>query len=252
MKKSSFLMLALLLVLSLVACRQDDMVPTDEQIKTNEDSSLGELLFRDERISVYAAEDHADGALIAYGEYLQRLEEFNYSRPECTTWEMDADGDGIEELYLIHTIGSGTGVSVDALFVLEPNGDALDIYRHDFEDIQAQFNASCSGSYDPERQVLELSYGESSCTCDLSDFYNRDYIADATNLVLISGHMAEYAAAENHAVRLSFALSFESERITSLSSCLPEEAAVSCLIRFHGTGFELVDDLEFANASDES
>ena len=256
MKKASFLLFALGLVLLLSACRQDDVSHTsaeEEQARQsgmNEETLHGELLFQDDRASIYAADNENSAVTLVYGEYSQHLEGFNFSRPSCTTWEADADGDGTMELYLIHTIGSGTGVSVDALTVLEPNGEGLDIFCHDAGEIQARFNASCGGSYDPEGQTLQLTYGESSYTCDLNDFYNKDYIATAEKLVLISGQMIEYAAAENGTVRLSFALSFESDSITSLSSYLPEETAASCLIRFDGTGFELVDDLKFADVPD--
>ena len=269
MKKTSFLLLALLLMLSLVACREDHISDTssekttvqpttgeeltgqaDEQSGTNAEAPLGELLFQDERVSVYAEDDKSSAVTLVYGEYSQHLESFNYARPHCTTWEADADGDGTGELYLIHTIGSGTGVSVDALMVFEPNGEKLEIFCHDSEDLRAKFNASVCGDYDPEQQILRLSYEESDYTCDLSDFYNKDYISAATKPALISGHQIAYAPAEDDVVRLSFALSFESESITSLSSYLPEETAVSCLIRFDGTGFELVDDLKFATAAD--
>lgn len=264
MKKVSFLLLTLLLMLSLTACREERVPdiasekPTageqlsgqaDEQEGTNADVG-GELLFRDERVSIYAADDKSSVVTLVYGEHSQYLENFNYARPHCTTWEADADGDGTEELYLIHTIGSGTGVSVDTLIVLEPNGENPEIFCHDSEELRAKFNASVSGSYDPEQQTMHLSYGESAYTCDLSDFYNRDYISAATKTALISGHQIAYVPAEDDAVRLTFALSFESESITSLSSYLPEETAVSCLIRFDGTGFELLDDLKFAAGAD--
>ena len=219
-----------------------------EQNEDHGESLRGELLFQDERVSIYANDNKGDSVTILYGEYAYQFEGFNYSRSLCTTWEADADGDGTKELYMIHTIGHGTGVSVDGLFVFEPNGENLDMYCHDSKEIQEKFNVSCNGIYHSEQQTLHLSYGESSYICDLSDFYNRDYIAAATNLVLISGHIIEYSTTGNDTVRLSFNLSFESESITSLSSYLPEDAAVFCLIRFNGMGFEVVEDLKFTNA----
>lgn len=269
MKKQVLLLVTMILVLSLTACQQrgtsgipnelgkeqisqtendwEQQEQTDEQSGADEDAPRGELLFQDERISIYAADDKGYAVTLVYGEYSQRFEGFNSLRPYCTTWEADADGDGIKELYLIHTIGSGTGVSVDALIVCEPNGDNLDIYCHDSEVIRARFNVSCKGIYSPEQQTLQLSYGESSYTCNLSDFYYRDYIPTATKTVFISGDQIHYSSAGNNTVRLSCRLSFEAEGVP-LFTYLPEDADVSCLICFNGAGFETVEELKFINA----
>ena len=271
MKKLSTLLLIILLILSLVACQQDvsDMsdelnnVQTsqpkieqeqqeqaDEQTGTNEESPRGELLFQDERVSIYAADKKVYTVTLVYGEYTQRLEDFNALRPHCTTWEMDADDDGTNELYLIHAFGSGTGVSVDKLFVFEPNGDGLDVYCHDSKEIQAQFNASCEGIYHPEQQSLQLSYGASSYTCIVDDRIYRNYMPLATRTALISGEQIHYTPTEDDTIQLSFKLSFRAEGIAFSLSYLPEDSAVSCLIRFSGTGFEVVEDLKFTYASE--
>lgn len=215
-----------------------------------DEAPRGELLFQDERVSIYSEDNKAYTVTLVYGEYTQRLEDFNALRPHCTTWETDADGDGTNELYLIHTFGSGTGVSVQKLFVFEPNGDSLDIYCHDSNEIQAQFNAACSGVHDPERRTLLLSYGGNSYLCLLDDTIYRNFLPRATKTVLISGGHIQYAPTEDNTVQLSFLLSFQAEGVDPSLSYLPEDSAVSCLIRFNGTGFELVEDLKFIHASE--
>ena len=263
MKKQWTLFLIILLLLSLVACQRDasetsdgsnntgpEQEQNDAQTGTHNDAPHGELLFQDERVSIYAEYNKVYTVTLVYGEYSQRFEEFNSLRPHCTTWEADADCDGIKELYLIHTVGSGTGVSEDALFVFEPNGENLDMYRHDSSEIQEEFNISCSGVYLPEQQILQLSYVGMRHTVKLDDFIYRDYLSTAVRTILISGQQIDYLPYGKDQVQLTFDLSFESEEVFPLQSYLPENTMVSCLIRFNGAGFEVVEGLKFVYQSE--
>ena len=262
--KLRYIVLLIACMLAITACSSNDTLDAEQSEQTQQniqqndqeqsgednESSHGELLFQDERVSIYAADKKAYTVTLVYGDYTQRLEEFNSLRPHCTTWEMDADDDGTNELYLIHTFGSGTGVSVQKLFVFEPNGDGLDVYCHDSKEIQAQFNASCKGIYHPEQHSLQLSYGESSYICIVDDRIYRNYMPLATKTALISGEQIHYTPTEDDTIQLSFKLSFRAEGIAFSLSYLPEDSTVSCLIRFSGTGFEVVEDLKFTYASE--
>ncbi|MBR3704050.1 MAG: hypothetical protein IKM11_00965 [Oscillospiraceae bacterium] len=230
--------------------QQDAQQDDSGEVDVSDEAPRGELLFQDERVSIYSEDNKLYTVNLVYGEYTQRLEDFNSLLPVCTTWEADADGDGTNELYLIHTFGSGTGVSVQKLFVFEPNGDSLDIYYHDSKDIQAQFNASCSGVHDPGQRTLQLSYGGDSYLCLLDGSVYATFLPEAAKTVLISGRHIQYAPTEDNTVQLSFLLSFQAEGVDPSLSYLPEDTAVSCLIRFNGTGFELIEDLEFIHASE--
>ena len=262
--KPEFIALLIVCMLIVTACTSNDGSNTEqskpsqpgiqqddqESIRKGDNIPDGELLFEDSRISIYSNDDKGYSVTILYGEYAYQFEGFNSLRPHCTTWEADADGDGAGELYLIHTVGSGTGVSEGALFVFEPNGETLEMYCHDSSEIQEEFNASCSGVYLPEQQTLQLSYGGNYHTVRLDDEMYWQYLPTATRTVLINGQQIHYSPAGNNMVQLSFHLSFESEEVFSLQSYLPENTMISCLIRFNGMGFEVVEGLNFVYESE--
>ena len=92
MKKLSVLLVIILLTLSLVACQQDNFDMSDEtnniqisqsgneqqqqeqadaQTSANEETPLGELLFQDDRVSIYAADNKGYAVTLVYGESSQ-------------------------------------------------------------------------------------------------------------------------------------------------------------------------------------
>lgn len=83
------------------------------------------LLARTEDAAFYGLAGEEERVLLRWG---QTLAEFNWSYQTPRTvapqlWQMDADGDGAEELAVVCYYGSGTGVSIEQLHIVEKNQD---------------------------------------------------------------------------------------------------------------------------------
>jgi hypothetical protein len=83
------------------------------------------LLARTEDAAFYGLAGEEDRVLLRWG---QTLAEFNWSYQTPRTValrlrQVDADGDGAEELAVVCYYGSGTGVSIEQLHIVEKNED---------------------------------------------------------------------------------------------------------------------------------
>lgn len=203
-----------------------------------------QLLFKDDLIALYGTVGKLDEVVLQYRGITQKLDGFifNDMSPGCTTWENDADGDGILELYIVHEEGSGSGVSVMSLTVCEPDGGKLNVWRHDSTDIQNEFNNNRTAAYDAEANTVTVTYGIYTHVLALGDGY--DYMPKVTELAYISGEQVKYELLSDGSILLSFMLSMSGDGVPPMCY-LPGGTSVSCQISFNGEGFEVVDPLCF-------
>lgn len=167
-----------------------------------------EIVYENEELGVtICAVEKGSRIVVHYGTLTQEIADFSYNdqRPDFEVWEQDADGDGTNELYVIHTVGSGTGAEVQKLLVCEPNSDALDYLVHDWSEITKQFHLARVADYDPDTGLVSVIYGEQAVAVVTDPGLNcKDPAA-------IFGNQVHYFRNENGTVGITLALELISE-----------------------------------------
>jgi hypothetical protein len=114
----------------------------------------------EEDIYLYGADD---GVVLRHGDVIKPFR-WNYLTPRFVLPRLkleDIDKDGVEEIICILYVGSGTGVSIEDLHVLEPDED--DVYRDIYfapEDYDKQLRELITFEYDKEMNKLHYIAGE--------------------------------------------------------------------------------------------
>lgn len=137
---------------------------TEKEITTSTTINLTEYpliaMLTEKDIYLYGAED---GVILKQGDKLCTFNWRSYLTPRFVLPILhsgDYDGDGTEELMCVLYVGSGTGVSISELHILEPESERL--YRDilfEVSDYIEQLNSNIKYSYDKEKKLTFIIEG---------------------------------------------------------------------------------------------
>lgn len=145
----------------------------------------------------------------------------------------DRNGDGMEEILILHHIGYGTGCDQYGLMACWVDEDGLHVERHDPAPLMAHFMANNSFTYEPAGNTLSLSYQGQRIQVTLTEFMKtQDWSGYGTAAVLTS-EIVRYSANGDGTFTLSLAPAL------SDGVYLPEYLPMSLnyTVRFDGSSF---------------
>lgn len=144
--------------------------------------------------------------LFRYGDEIVELKDFGYNpmRPACQMWATDIDGDGVNQIHIIHQFGSGTGVSIDKLTTVTPTDRGLEVSYHDWSGQELDFEQNNSFFYYPESNSISLTCGSEQLWLRLSDYF-KDLDWDAYGSEAIVATVAHYSLNPDGTINLAFA-----------------------------------------------
>ncbi|MCR8659877.1 hypothetical protein [Paenibacillus endoradicis] len=130
----------------------------------------------------------------------------------------DFDRDGQDELAVILYVGSGTGISISELHMLEINqvGDVQQVYEYLYQPDQyiSELQEKASIRLFEQASLLkgELAFGENSFEVDLQDLQAPDY--GTINDTLIWGNITEFSVEDQQLIG-TFGVAVGAEKIVS-------------------------------------
>lgn len=157
----------------------------------------------EEDIYLYGTDN---GVVLKQGDEIQKFE-WNYLTPRfILPWiELeDFDGDGIDELLCVLYVGSGTGVSISELHMLEPDGKQL--YRDIVfcsEDYISQLHSNIECSHDKENKELRFMIEDVEYIFDTPEVF-EEYTFDSVGY----GSIISYEYTDNLVLSAALELNF--------------------------------------------
>ncbi len=177
---------------------------------TEPDSSAEQLSLLaeipEDEIFLYARE--SDGVLLKIGEH-ERTFDWEYMTPRMVMPEMqtyDVDADGENELVILLYIGSGTGVSINELRIIEfdESGHIVDhVFKSEDYRAQVGHNTEFRTLLREEALLGEITIGSNRYSVNLSEYQSDEYgkIADH----LLYGNIVNFNN-ENQQMTVDFAI----------------------------------------------
>ena len=146
----------------------------------------------------------------------------------------DYDGDGEQELAIVNFLGSGTGVSVWGLSVVDFSDGAWELLQFEPADYNAIVELSLSSTYDPEADLITLQAGDASLQLSPAEL---GYPGLGPEMEASLGHWIFFTT-DGDAIEASFGISLWAEGMPADGV---HAAMLNANVVYTGSAFGLVD-----------